>query len=234
MPAAEQQGLTESFVLTGLGMAVPEAGPSFATPIGNVAGRPEIYQPLLAMIDEGPLSIRTARQSPGFAARPLVELMQAFALLVSGGYAHPMLPEGGTAAGRDAARRLNQAIAQANADAADLPRLAAPAIGSAVGVDMLETMVVGELLAGRTADVDPLAAEVLAVLARSGRNVQRDGKPVTDPVEVASDRRGCHPDHDREALPGAATVRRAGGVKRWGRSRGVGSELDNAEARHRR
>ena len=183
MPAAEQQGLTESFVLTGLGMAVPEAGPSFATPIGNVAGRPEIYQPLLAMIDEGPLSIRTARQSPGFAARPLVELMQAFALLVSGGYAHPMLPEGGTAAGRDAARRLNQAIAQANADAADLPRLAAPAIGSAVGVDMLETMVVGELLAGRTADVDPLAAEVLAVLARSGRNVQRDGKPVTDTVE---------------------------------------------------
>jgi SAM-dependent methyltransferase len=184
MPAAEQQGLTEALTVAGLGMAVPEDGPTFATPIGNVAGRPEIYQPLLAMIDEGPLSIRTVREAPAFAGRPLVELMQAFALLVSGGYAHPMLPEGGTAAGRGAARRLNQAVARANADAADLPRLAAPAIGSAVGVDMLETMVVGALLAGRAADVDPLATEVLAVLARSGRSVQQDGKAVTDPVEA--------------------------------------------------
>ncbi len=184
MPAAEQQALTESLVLVGLGMAVPQGGPSFATPIGNVAGRAEVYQPLLEMLDAAPLSIRAARESPAFAGRSLVELMQAFALLVSGGYAHPMLPEGGTAAGREAARRLNQAIARANADAADMPRLAAPAIGSAVGVDMLETMVVGELLAGRPADVDPLTAEVLAVLARSGRSVQRDGAAVPDPVEA--------------------------------------------------
>jgi SAM-dependent methyltransferase len=184
MPAAEQQGLTESLVFAGLGMAVQEGGPTFATPIGNVAGRPEIYQPLLAMIEEGPLSIRTARESPAFAGRPLVELMQAFALLVSGGYAHPMLPEGGTVAGREAARRLNRAIARANADTADLARLAAPVIGSAVGVDTLETMVVGELLAGRPADVDPLAAEVLLALSRGGRSVQRDGRSVTDLVEA--------------------------------------------------
>jgi hypothetical protein len=184
MPGAEQQGLTESLVLAGLGIAVPEGGPTFATPIGNVAGRPEIYQPLLAMLEDGPLSIKIAREAPAFAGRPLVELMQAFALLVSGGYAHPMLPEGGTAAGQATVRRLNLTIARANGDAAELPRLAAPAIGSAVGVDMLETMVVGELLAGRPADVDPLAAEVLAVLVRSGRNVQRDGKSVTDQLEA--------------------------------------------------
>jgi SAM-dependent methyltransferase len=184
MPPTEQQGLTESLTVAGLGMAVPEGGATFATPIGNVAGRPEIYRPLLAMLDEGPLSIRLVRDSPAFAGRPLVELMQAFALLVSGGYAHPMLPEGGTTAGREAARRLNQAIARANADAAELPRLAAPAIGSAVGVDMLETMVVGALLAGRAADADPLATEVMALLVRSGRSVQRDGNAVTDPVEA--------------------------------------------------
>ena len=67
---------------------------------------------------------------------------------------------------------------------ADLPRLAAPAIGSAIGVDILETLVVGELLAGKPADVDALTAEVLAVLGRSGRSVQRDGKPVTDQGEA--------------------------------------------------
>ena len=180
LPLAEQQLLMEAVLLAGLGMPVPEGGPTFASPIGNVTGRPEIYQPLLAMLDEGPVSVRTARGSPAFAERPLVELMQACTLLVSGGYAHPMLPEGGTAAGREAGRRLNRAISLANANAAELPRLAAPAIGSAVGVDVLETLVVGELLAGRPADVEPLVTEVLKILARSGRSVQKDGSPVTD------------------------------------------------------
>jgi hypothetical protein len=49
-----------------------------------------------------------------------------------------------------------------------------------VGVDVLETLVVGELLAGRPADVEPLVTEVLKILARSGRSVQKDGMPVTD------------------------------------------------------
>jgi hypothetical protein len=184
MPVAEQQASMEALVIAGLGLPVPEAGPTFATPIGSVTGRPEVYQPLLAMLEEGPISIRAVRESPAFAARPLVELIQAVTLLVSGGYAHPMLPEGGTAAGRAAASRLNQAIALANANAAELPRLAAPAIGSAVGTDVLETMVVGELLAGRPADVEPLATHVLTVLARSGRSMQREGKAVTDPADA--------------------------------------------------
>ena len=67
---------------------------------------------------------------------------------------------------------------------ADLPRLAAPAIGSAIGADILETLLVGELLAGKPADVGALASELLGILGRSGRSVQRDGKPVTDPAET--------------------------------------------------
>jgi SAM-dependent methyltransferase len=184
LPAAEQQALVEGLTLAGLGQPVPEGGATFATPIGSVTGRPEVYQPLLAMLDAGPLSVRQASQSPAFAGRPLVELMQAFTLLVAGGYAHPMLPDGGTKAGHDAARRLNQAIARANASAADLPRLAAPAIGSAIGMDILETLLVGELLAGKPADVGALATELVGVLGRSGRSVQRDGQPVTDQAET--------------------------------------------------
>jgi SAM-dependent methyltransferase len=184
MPTAELLAQMETLMLAGLGQAVPEGGPSFATPVGNVTGRPEIYRPLLAMLDEGPLSIPRARENAGLAALSLVELMQAFALLVGGGFAHPMLPEGGTEAGRAAAGRLNQAIARANADGADLPRLAAPALGSAVGVDMLEVMVVGAVLAGRPAEVEMLTGDVLVALARAGRSVQRDGTAVTDPAEA--------------------------------------------------
>lgn len=184
MPGAEQQALVEQLALVGLGAPVPEGGATFTTPIGSVTGRPEVYQPLLAMLEEGSISIPQLRRLPGFAERPLVELMQAFTLLVAGGYAHPMLPEGGTAAGRDAARRLNLAIAQVNANAADLPRVAAPAIGSAVGGDILETLLVGELLEGKPADVGALASALMGLLTRSGRSVQREGKPVTDPAET--------------------------------------------------
>jgi SAM-dependent methyltransferase len=185
MPAAEQQGLVEDMAIAGLGQAVPEGGITFATPIGNVTGRPEVYQPLLSMLEAGPISVRQVRQSPGFADRPLVELMQAFTLLVAGGYAHPVLPDGGTADGHEAARRLNLAIAEANRSAADLPRIAAPAIGSAVGGDILETLLVGELLAGKPADVAALSNKLVSVLGRSGRSVQRDGKPVTDQAEAS-------------------------------------------------
>jgi SAM-dependent methyltransferase len=184
MPGAELQNAVEDLTLAGLGQPVPEGGATFATPIGNVTGRPEVYQPLLAMLDAGPIDVRTVRQTPGFAERPLVELMQAFTLLVAGGYAHPMLPGGGTAAGLEASRRLNLAIAKANTSAADLPRAAAPAIGSAVGGDILETLLVGELLGGKPADVNALSSYLAAVLLRSGRSVQRDGKPVTDPAET--------------------------------------------------
>ena len=184
LPAAEQQVLVEGLSLAGLGQPVPEGGITFATPIGSVTGRPEVYQPLLTMLEAGPLSVRQASQSPEFAGRPLVELMQAFTLLVAGGYAHPMLPNGGTTDGHEAARRLNLAIARANASAADLPRLAAPAIGSAIGMDILETLLVGELLAGKPADVGALSTELVGVLGRSGRSMQRDGKPITDQAET--------------------------------------------------
>ncbi len=184
LPAAEQQALLDAMTMVAMGQPVPEGGVSFATPIGTVTGRPEVYQPLLALLEAGRVSIRETRLSAAFAGRPMVELMQAFTLLVAGGYAHPMLPDGGPPAGHDAARRLNRAIASANTGGADLPRLAAPAIGSSIGADMLETLLVGELLAGKPADVGALAGDLLALLGRSGRSVQRDGKPVTDAAEA--------------------------------------------------
>ena len=49
---------------------------------------------------------------------------------------------------------------------------------------MLETLLVGELLAGKPADVGALASELLGILGRGGRSVQREGKPVTDAAEA--------------------------------------------------
>src|SRR5262249_19990470 len=157
---------------------MPEAGPTFNAPMGAVTGRPEVYQPLFDVLQAGPLSIRQARALPSFADRPLVELVQAFTLLAAGGYVHPMLPGGGTEAGREASRRLNLALARAVANAIDLPQLVAPAIGSSIRPDILEVLMAGELAAGRPADANALSGEMLAKLLRGGRNVQRDGQAI--------------------------------------------------------
>jgi hypothetical protein len=98
------------------------------------------------------------------------------------GHVHPLLPD--PAGGQVTARALNRWIARATGDGADMPRLAAPAIGTLLGADPLETMVVGQLLDGAADDAVPLAQTTIAQLRRSGRSLQRDGQPLEDPREI--------------------------------------------------
>ena len=183
LPATEQQAMLDELTIAPLGLTVPDPI-TFGTPIGTVTGRTEIYRPLFDMLAEGPVSVRQARAVAPYAGRPLMELVQAITLMMAGGFAHAVLPSGATAQARQAALRLNQAVAAANANGAELPRLVAPLICSALQVDLLETLMVGDLLCGRPADMDSLTTSVLSGLERSGRTIQRDGKPVTDPAEI--------------------------------------------------
>ena len=189
LPAPEQQALVGALVLAGFDQEMPEAGPAFATSLGSVTGRPEFYRPLVSMLATGPLSFQQAREAPEFAAKPAVDLMHAFALLVAGGYAHPMLPAASFDA-NDGARRLNRAIADANAKGADLPRLAAPAIGSAIDSNLMEVLLTAELLAGKPTDPAALATDLVALLGRSGRTMREDGEPVSDPAQATRVARG--------------------------------------------
>lgn len=183
LPVSEHHRLLDDVHLEWTGQTAA-SDITVATPMGTMTGNPEIYRPLLALLEAGTISIRHARVQEPFASRPLVELLQAVALLMSGGYAHMMLPNGGTPAGRDATARLNRAIAQTNAGGGEMPRLVVPATGSSLTVELVETLVAGELLAGKAVETESLTAVVLDTLSRGGRSVQRDGKPVTDPVEA--------------------------------------------------
>lgn len=185
LPAAEHQGLLGAVALAGLGKARPEGEPTFATAIGSVSGDAELYRSLLAMLEAGPLSFEQMRQVPEFADKQLVELAHAFALLIHGGYAHPMLPEACGDGMNEPARRLNRAIAEANAKGTSLPQLAAPAIGSAIDAELTEILVVGEWLAGRPTDPDRLTCDLVAKLAQAGTNVLHEGKPLTDPAQAS-------------------------------------------------
>ena len=185
MSMAEHHSLLDQLSIASTGMPVGEQV-TIATSLGSLTGRPEIYRPILAMVEKGPVSIRQARMSDTFAARPLLELLQAVALLIAGGYVHPVLPTGDTAVTREAVARLNKAIAQSNATGADIPRIVLPLTGSAMNVDLLESLTVGELLEGRAPDVEALATSLLAQLQSGGRSVQRDGQPIADAAEARS------------------------------------------------
>jgi SAM-dependent methyltransferase len=181
LPPTEQAALLDAVRFTRIAPP-PDGDVSFITAAGTVTGRPEIYQPLLALFADGPVTLAAARQAEAFATRPAGELLQALVLLVTGGYIHPMLPD--PAAGQATARALNRAIARANADGVDMPRLAAPAIGSVVSTDALETVVVGQLLDGAVPDASALARHVLEVLRRTGRDLRREGQVVQDAAEA--------------------------------------------------
>lgn len=93
MSMAEHHALLDQLSIASTGLPVGEQV-TIATSLGSLTGRPEIYRPLLAMVESGPISIAQIRQSPTFATRPLLELLQAVALLIAGGYVHPVLAGG--------------------------------------------------------------------------------------------------------------------------------------------
>jgi SAM-dependent methyltransferase len=177
----EQAALLDAVQFTRIA-ALPDGDISFTTAAGTVTGRPDIYQPLLALFGDGPVTLRSARHVEVLAGRAAGELLQALVLLVAGGYIHPILPD--PAAGQATARALNRAIARANADGVDMPRLAAPAVGSVISTDALETVVIGQLLDGAVPDASALVEHVFELLRRTGRDLRRAGEVVQDPVEA--------------------------------------------------
>jgi SAM-dependent methyltransferase len=180
LTVAETQDRLDRLSIAGLGQpSDPGHASDFAS--AQIAGRPELYAPLLERLAEGPLPLRAAMAMPCLRAASMVDVLQAFALLVSGGRAHPVLE---APAGSGAARRLNVALAGLNALGVERPLLAAPVIGSAIDADAVEVMAVGELLAGAAPDPVALTDRVGAALARAGRAVQHDGVMIADPAEA--------------------------------------------------
>ncbi|MEA2738092.1 MAG: hypothetical protein QOH05_1399 [Acetobacteraceae bacterium] len=189
VPPPEQVRLVDAIELVWTGRQA-EDPIKLTTPMGEVHGLPEVYTPLVAMLQAGDRTIGTIRQHPEFARRSMGDILQAVSLLMSSGYAHPVLPEPVRSGARAGTYRLNAAIGDNNANGGELARLASSTMGAEVGSDPLETLIVGEKLSGRSMALDPLADRVLAALMRAGRSVQRDGKPVPDVAQARAILRG--------------------------------------------
>jgi SAM-dependent methyltransferase len=150
------------------------------TPLGKVDGPAEIYQPLMQMFIAENQTVGALRQSGIFTKPATSALTQAVSLLISGGYVYPALPLAVRPAGRSSTDRLNAAIGAFNMGGGDITRLAASTIGSEIGVDPLETLMVLEKLSGRPMELAALTERVVTALAHAGRAVRLNGKPVQD------------------------------------------------------
>lgn len=160
---------------------LPPGDLRFECALGHINGRHEIYDPLIERLAEGPLSMAEARRLPCLLQAPLAEAMQTFALLVSSGRALPVLDRHAHGV---AARRLNAAFARRNGLGAEIHVLAAPVLGGGVNTDAMESLLVGDLLAGVPADAELLAERLYTALTGTGRAVRRAGTPVSDPAEA--------------------------------------------------
>ena len=147
-------------------------------------GVPQIYDPLMALLQAGSQTIGSIRAAVGLADRPVEDMVQAISLAMSSGYAHPALPEAVRPNAQAGTQRLNAAICACNADDNDIGFLAAAAIGSGIQCGLLETLVVRNCLDTPLPPLDLLVDRVQAALAQSGRSLQRDGVPVSDPVQA--------------------------------------------------
>ena len=185
----EHLALLDAITLVGLDKPI-EDEISFGSTIGTITGKTEIYRPLIERLAHGPVTIGEIRAQPMFSALSSAEPINAVALLVSGGYALPVLPAGpAQAAAVAASRRLNDAIARTNARGGEIAQLVSPVLGSAVGTNLIESLVLGALSQaqadGKAAPDDAiLVSHVRHLLASTGRNLRHDATTITDPAEI--------------------------------------------------
>jgi SAM-dependent methyltransferase len=181
-PQGEHLALLQSLVLTGLGRE-NERDLKISTGIGHVVPRPEIYDPLIQRMAHGPLSFDELRSTGPLAGQPLSEVLQVLAFLLTGGLALPSQPEAAAIEATAGATALNRQIGLANANGANINALVSPRLGTAVVVDVVETLLLLPLLDGH-ANPAVLTEHVLELLAKSGRSVLKDGAVTTDPDQT--------------------------------------------------
>jgi SAM-dependent methyltransferase len=181
----EHLAMLDAITLVSLGKPI-EAEITFASTVGTITGKDEIYRPLIEFVAQGPATIAEIRALPIFAAMPVAEPINAVALIVAGGYAHPALPN---PAGAAPSRRLNRALARANEIGGEATQLVSPVLGSSISSNLIETLILGALdeaqAGGQGAPDDAaLIAHVRQLLSRTGRNLQHNHATITDPVEI--------------------------------------------------
>jgi SAM-dependent methyltransferase len=174
----------ERWLDTRLALTTPadEIDLAFDTALGTIQLRPDMYRPVIEVLDRGPTTVRELVASPPAAKLEWNGLLDAIKVLVGRGDLQPALPAEGDAGRAAAARGFNAAVTTLAKESADLGYLASPVTGGGVRVDRLTQLY---LQAKREGGGDPVAA-LAAMAARSGGIVDKaDSKLGSDEIRTA-------------------------------------------------
>jgi hypothetical protein len=145
--------------------------------LGKVNLKPDIYQPIveeLADGDGGPKKIGDLAERPRLAGFGPGVLMEALAVLVGSGRAHPAQPEAAVEIATPRCRRLNTALIDRARTAGDVTCLASPVLGAGVNVGRFEQLFLGALMRGAKKP-DDWAQDVWSTLAKQNQAIIKDG-----------------------------------------------------------
>jgi hypothetical protein len=163
--ASEQRSLLCDTLFAGLGTR-PEGAVPIPCSLGVAQGPADLYQPLLAALEKGPMPWGQALAASPLSARRFTESIEAVGMLMAGGYIHPAWPAASAAAGR-----LNAEIVRLSRAGEVLNCLSAPALGAGMVAQAAEVLAYGALLDGVPADATSLALALKATLRQSGRAI---------------------------------------------------------------
>ena len=155
-----------------------DIGYEIETGLGKIGLRKEIYEPVIEALaaDKGsPKRIGDLVDLPKLSALPGGALIEALAVLVGSGRAHPAQSEADTAAVADRCKRLNAHFIERARIGGDVTFLASPVIGGGVGVGRFEQMFLGARAKGLKTP-DEWAKDAWQVLSKQSQSIIKNGE----------------------------------------------------------
>jgi SAM-dependent methyltransferase len=131
---ARERWLDTRFALT---TPAAEIDLTFDTALGTIQLRPDMYKPVIEVLERGPMTVRELVASPPAARLEWSGLLDAVRVLVGRGDLQPALPTENEAERAASARRFNAAVTARAKDSDDLSYLASPVTGGGIRVDRL-------------------------------------------------------------------------------------------------
>jgi SAM-dependent methyltransferase len=176
--SARERWLRTRFVLS---VPADEVQLTFDTALGTLQLRPEIYKPVIEVLNDGPMTLRELMERPAVSRLEWVSLTDAIKVLVGRGELHPAMPADNQVKRETSTRAFNNAVVARASQSNELGYLASPVTGGGIRADRVSQLY---LLAKAQDGANP--ADLMAKMAiMSGHFIEKDGKKL-DPDEMVA------------------------------------------------
>lgn len=143
--------------------------------IGEVNGKPEVYNPVVEAVAKKPMTLTELSVLPSLAGQSLGNLTQIVTMLVASNQAGVYFHSAATQS--DAAKRLNSTVANQVRYSDEYQALSSPLLGNGINLTYIERIMYAMMLQHPTLqDGAGLAREAWRLMSSQGRRMMKDGQ----------------------------------------------------------